>query len=440
MIFSDDIKAVLNAMHEGILIVDKDGRIVFGNAAYLRFISRENNIHPSQVRGRFIKDLRPGAMLPEVIRKGEPMLRQRRREGQDTYFVNMYPIFSGEEIVGGISVVTFMDDAAAFREELDAIEARTSQVISRVGAFAARYTFDNIAARGRKSAACKASAQRLAETEFHILLMSESGGGKSVYAQSIHNASSRHEGAFIRVDCQELKGNIDSELFGIESGKNSIGSLGLLEAAKEGTLFIDEIAEMPPEVQAKLFNALQTRSFRRIGADYMIPLEARVIAGCNMDIEKRVADGRFNAELFYLFRTFSLTIPPLRERMDDIPTIVRQEMIRLGTAQKRKLDITNDAIDRLMHYTWPGNVRELQQVIEFSSYLAKDGMITVECLPENIGQDAADNEMTLPERVRAYEKNEILKMMEFYGSDLAGKKTVAEKLGISLASLYAKIK
>lgn len=440
MIFSDDIKAVLNSMHEGILIVDRDGRIVFGNDAYLKFVSEENNIHPSQVKGMLIKELRPGAKLPEVVRTGLPLLRQRRREGQDSYFVNMYPIFSGEEIIGGISVVTFMDDAAAFREELDAMEERNSRVMSMVGAFSARDTFDNIVAKGRKSAACKASAQTLAETDFPILMTSENGVGKSMYAQAIHNASSKNEGPFIKVDCQEEMDKIDEVLFGVEASRNSIGSLGFLEAARNGTLFIDDITEMPSDVQVKLFNALQSKSYRRIGADYLIPLEARVIAGSNTDIENRVSNGRFNEELYYLFKTFSLYIPALRERMDDVPFIVSQELDRLGSIQKRKLDITNDAIDCLMRYKWPGNVRELQHVVEFSSYLAKDGMITLDCLPENVGADASDIEMPLVDRVRAYEKNEIYKMMEFYGSDLQGKKTVAEKLGISLASLYSKIK
>ena len=440
MIFNDDIKAVLNSMHEGILIVDSDSRIVFGNEAYLRFISSDSNIHPSQVRGKKLRDLRPGAMLPEVVRTGVPMLRQRRREAEDFYYVNMYPVFSGNQIIGGLSVVTFMDDAAAFREELKAMEERNSQVMSRMGAFSARDTFSNIIAKGKKSAACKASAMRLAETEFPILMTSENGAGMSMYAQAIHNASPRHEGPYIKVNCQEMKDGIDTELFGVEGIRNSIGNIGLLEAAKGGTLFIDEITDMPPDVQAKLYNTLQTKSFYRIGADYLIPLETRVIVGSNTDIERRVADNRFNAELYYLFRTFSFNIPALRERMDDLPLIVRQELARLETVRKKKFDITNDAIDRLMHHTWPGNVRELQHVIELSSYLAKDGMITVDILPEYIGQDISENEKTLPERVRAFEKNEILKMMEFYGSDLQAKKLIAEKLGISLASLYAKLK
>jgi len=335
MIFSDDIKAVLNSMHEGILVIDRECRIIFGNDVYLKFVSEDNGIHPSQVVGKYLKDLRPGAMLPEVVRTGEPMLRQRRREGKDSYYVNMYPIFSGEEVIGGLSVVTFMDDAAAFREELDAMEARNSQVMSMVSAFSARETFDNIVARGRRSLACKAAAMRLAETEFPILITSENGVGKTMYAQAIHNASSRHEGPFIKVDCQEIRENLDETLFGVEADRSNIGSIGFLEAAKEGTLFIDDVTEMPMDVQAKLFNALQSKRFHREGADYLIPLEARIIAGTTVDIEKRVADNKFNAELYYLFRTFSLNVPALRERMDDVPLIVRQELNRLGTAQKR---------------------------------------------------------------------------------------------------------
>jgi len=440
MIFSDDIKALLNSVHEGIVVIDREYKIIFGNEVYLKFVSEDSGVHPSQVIGKYLKDLRPGAMLPEVVRTGEAMLRQRRREGKDAYYVNMYPIFSGEEVIGGISVVTFMDDAAAFREELDAMEARSNQVMSMVSASSVRVTFNSIVARGRKSAACKASAIRLAETEFPILVTSENGVGKTMYAQAIHNASSRHEGPFIKVDCQEIRENLDEMLFGVEADRTNIGSMGFLEAAKDGTIFIDDITEMPMDVQAKIYNALQSKRFHREGADYLIPLEARIIAGSTVDIEKKVGENKFNAELYYLFRTFSINVPALRERMDDVPLIVRQELNRLGIDQKRKLDITDEAVDWLMRYRWPGDVRELQHVIEFSSYLAKDGMITEECLPEHLRVDSSENELTLPERVRAYERNEILKMMEFYGSSLQGKKKVAEKLGISLASLYSKLK
>ena len=443
MIFSDDIKAMLNSMNEGVIIIDTDGIIVYGNDVYLKFVSKESGIPTSNIIGRRLLDLRPGARLPEVVRTGEPMLRQPRRELSDIYYVNMYPIINNGKIIGGLSIVTFIDDAAAFKEEFEAMERRNSQLISKMGSAESNVTFNTIVAKGRKSASCKAYAQRIADTDFPVLVTSENGVGKTVYAKAIHNASSRAEGPFIKVDCLMLGRRLETELFGSEPEQLSnykVGNIGLIEAARGGTLFIDEISEMPMDIQVRLYESIQNGSFTRVGANYGIKLEARIIAASGVNLEERVAENKFSTELFYLLNTFSIHIPPLRERMDDVPLIVRQELGKISIRMKKKIGITDTAMERLMSHKWPGNIKELQHVLEFSSYLAKNDMITEESLPENIGFSQSGNETTLVERVRAFEKNEIQKMLEFYGNDLQGKRTVASKLGISLASLYAKIK
>lgn len=444
MYLTDDIKAAFNAMHEGILFIDEDCRIIFGNTAYLNFLNRESAGSQLAIVGKKLTDIRPGAQLPEVIRTGKPILHAQRRETSEIYFVNMYPIYDRDKVIAGMSVVTFMDDANAFNSEIEAMHSRNRQALSHVNYEASgNATFDNIVAKGRKSAACKAYAEKIADTDFPILLIAESGAGKNTYAQAIHNASARREELFLTVNCATMADKLEVELFGCEPGARTDmphGSSGLLEIAEKGTVFIDEISEMPLEIQSKLLESLQHGMIRRVGAAYGVYVRPRIIVGSNYDLTGLVADGRFKSELFYLLNTFSVNIPPLRERMEDIPVIVRQTLKREGLKQKKQLDITDEAMDRLMSHDWPGNIRELVNVLEFSLYLTQGDIITVESIPENIGADRKRMESTLQERVKAFEKAEILKALEFYGSDLTGKKAAARAMDISLASLYAKLK
>ncbi len=443
MYLTDDIKAAFNAMHEGILLIDDDYRVIFGNIAYLNFLNRESPGSQLSIVGKKLTDIRPGAQLPEVIRTGRPILHAQRRETSEIYFVNMYPIFDRDKVIAGLSVVTFMDDANAFKSEVEAMHSRSREAMTHVNNAVAETTFDDIVAKGRKSAASRAYAEKIAETEFPIMLIGESGSGKNAYAQAIHRASSRSQEVFLTVNCATIADKLEVELFGCEPGAFSsmpYGSTGLLEIADKGTLFIDEISQMPLELQSKLLDMLQTGVIRRVGADYGINVNPRIIVASNMELTDLVAENRFKPELFYLLNTFSVSIPPLRERMEDIPVIVKQTLRRVSLKQKRQISITDEALDKLMTHNWPGNIRELVNVLEFSVYLTQGDMITSDSLPENIGTDRKRMESTLQERVKAFEKAEILKALEFYGSDLAGKKAAARAMDISLASLYAKLK
>lgn len=244
MELNQDARAVLDAMREGINIIDAEGRIIFGNKAYLDFLSKETGIGIGSIEGQYLRDLRPGARLPEVLATGKPILHAPRMEKQDEiYFVNMYPIFQDGEMVGGLSVVTFLKDAYAFQTELEQYEKRNKQVLHRVNkANSARYTFDSIVAVGENVQAVKALAQKAAETDATVLLASESGTGKELYAQAIHNASARKNEVFVAINCANFNANtLESELFGyVEgafTGAKKGGKIGLFEAANGGTLF-----------------------------------------------------------------------------------------------------------------------------------------------------------------------------------------------------------
>ena len=243
MYLSDDARAVFDAMREGITIIDTEGRIVFGNRAYREFLNKEAGGDIGPIEGCKLRELRPGARLPGVLEAGKPILHITRQEIQDFYFVNMYPIYEDGELKGGVSVVTFLEDAYQAKEELEAAEARSKQVLRRLNrANGARYTFDDIVAVSPEAMQVKELAQRIAATDATVLLESESGTGKELYAQAIHNAGARSAGVFVAINCANFNANmLESELFGYAegafTGAKRGGKMGLFEAAAGGTLF-----------------------------------------------------------------------------------------------------------------------------------------------------------------------------------------------------------
>lgn len=443
---NEDARSVLDALNEGITVVDTDGRLVFGNRAYRDFLNKEAGGDIGPVEGYMLRDLRPGARLPEVLRSGKPMLHITRKEIEDFYFTNMYPIYQDGALIGGISVVTFMEDAYQARDELEAIEARSRQMLRSINkANGARYTFDDIVAVGENVRTVKALAEKAAPTDAPVLLSAESGTGKELYAQAIHNASERHREVFVAINCANLNANmLESELFGyVEgafTGAKKGGKMGLFEAAHGGTLFLDEVSEMDMALQAKLLRAIQEGKIRPVGGVKDIDVDVRIICASNADLGAYIKEKKFRQDLYYRLSTFLIRIPPLRERPQDIPALAEDILRDLSRKIKRSVTIAPEALDALVNHDWPGNVRELRNVLEFSAYLSENGVITREALPEHIvRQSGQSTTLPLAERVRRFEQEEIRALLSKNGSDLNGKKLTARQLGISLATLYNKL-
>lgn len=446
MELNPDARSVLDSMREGITIIDTDGIIVFGNRAYRDFLNKEAGGDIGPIEGYRLRDLRPGARLPDVLEAGQPILHQTRKEIADFYFVNMYPIYQDGVLVGGVSVVTFLEDAYQARDELEAMEARSRQVLHRINkANGARYTFDDIVAVSPTALRTKSLTQKIAATDATILLASESGTGKELYAQAIHNASPRQEGVFVAINCSNFNAELlESELFGYAegafTGAKKGGKIGLFEAAAGGTLFLDEISEMDISLQAKLLRALQEHRIRPVGSVKEVDVDVRIIAASNADLPEYVRSGKFRKDLYYRLSIFPIHIPPLRERREDIPELARVILAELARKLKRELSITPEALLCLQRHDWPGNVRELRNVLEFAAYLAPAGVVTEENFPGHLVRpDEAEEALPLAQRVRAFERQEIRKALEHNGATLAGKQKTARELGISLATLYNKL-
>ena len=439
-------RSVLDALNEGITIIDTDGRLVFGNRAYRAFLKKELGRDFDSVEGYMLRDLRPGARLPDVLKTGKAMTHIPRREIEDFYFTNMYPIYQNGQLIGGISVVTFMEDAYLARDELEAIEAHNRQILRSFSkANGARYTFEDIVAVGENVKSVKLLAQRAAPTDAPVLLSAESGSGKELYAQAIHNASYRKNEVFVAINCANFNSNIlESELFGYAegafTGAKKGGKIGLFEAANHGTLFLDEISEMDMALQAKLLRAIQEGKVRPVGSVKEVSVDVRLICASNADLPKYIAERKFRQDLYYRLSTFLIHIPPLRERPRDIAALAEMILNDLAKKIKRSLHITPDALEVLKRHDWPGNVRELRNVLEFSAYLSPNGIITPESLPDHYTHNSEKlSSLTLAEKVRRFEREEIHRLLEKNGSDLNGKKLTAQQLGISLATLYNKL-
>ena len=445
MELNEDAKLVFDAMREGITIIDTQGHIVFGNRAYREFLSKEAGGDIGPIEGYTLRDLRPGARLPDVLASGKPVLHITRKEIEDFYFVNMYPIYAQGELVGGVSVVTFLEDAYQARDELEAMEARSRQVLRSINrANGAWYTFGDIVAVTPASAQVKELAQRIAATDATVLLESESGTGKELYAQAIHNASPRQEGVFVAINCSNFNANtLESELFGYAegafTGAKKGGKVGLFEAANGGTLFLDEVSEMDIRFQAKLLRVLQEHRVRPVGAVKELDVDVRVIAACNADLNAYVAEGKFRRDLYYRLNTFPIHIPPLRERPGDIPALAEALLAQFSRKLRRPLRMTSEALEVLLGHSWPGNVRELRNVLEFAAYLSPDGAVLPESLPGDLLCTQKGPPLTLAQRVKEFERREALKAVERHGSTTQGKRAAAAELGISLASLYNKL-
>jgi DNA-binding NtrC family response regulator len=234
---------------------------------------------------------------------------------------------------------------------------------------------------------------RVSKSDSTILLTGESGTGKEVVARNVHSMSGRSASPFLAVNCASLPDTLfESELFGHERGAFTGAvrrEIGLFEAAQGGTIFLDEIAEVKLEIQAKLLRALQEREIRRVGGKENIPIDVRIVAATNRDLEEAVREGRFRADLFYRLNIVKLTLPPLRDRISDIPLLASHFLARHGEKGVPPVrEITKEAMRLLMRYPWPGNVRELSSVIERAVVLAEGGQIGPGELPRELREGA----------------------------------------------------
>jgi transcriptional regulator with GAF, ATPase, and Fis domain len=284
-----------------------------------------------------------------------------------------------------------------------------------------------------------AQVEQVAVTDATVLLLGETGTGKELLARTIHNISNRKEKALIAINCAALPPTlIESELFGREKGAYT-GALtrmpGRFEVAHGSTIFLDEVAELPLDLQAKLLRVLEEGCFERLGSTKTQKVDARVLAATNRDLAQEVATGRFRSDLYYRLNVFPIVIPPLRERPEDIPPLVwmfvKQNEKKLG---KRIDNIPRRHMEALQNYAWPGNARELRNIIEHAMITSRGGRLDV-CAPVRKSENAA-----IPDTLEDVERHHILSVLDRTGWRVTGKNGAAEILGLKRTTLQAKMK
>lgn len=331
-----------------------------------------------------------------------------------------------------------VDKIAQFASVFD----RVTSVLSRIDA---RHFFPEIIGESLAMRGLLSLIKKVAPTDATVLVLGASGTGKELVATSIHENSLRKSKPFIKLNCAAIPAELlESELFGHEKGAFTGATKfkpGKFDMADKGTLFLDEIGDMPLKLQSKILRVIQEKEFYRVGGSSTVKVDVRFIASTNQNLEKMVQEGAFREDLYYRLNVFTLHLPPLRERKEDIPLLVDRFLKNLP----KKVDISSIALQMIMAYSWPGNIRELKNVIESAAVIAENGFIEPAQLPGSItgAFNTNSNEVSIPanlsldERINEIEKSIIIEALRKTGGVQV---RATELLGINQRSLWHRIK
>ncbi len=433
----EQLLAVLDTVEDGIVTVDAQGRITNLNRAAADLLG----VDRQEVLGRPASSvLGPAGRAGRLLRRGEVRAERElvleTRKGRVPCIATTRPFQYGSAGATGAVV--------ALR-----VRRRPLSAPKPGPAAGARYTFDDVIGRSRVLRAAVDRARMVARGGSTVLLLGESGTGKELFAQAIHNASDRRDGPFVAVNCAAIPRDlIQSELFGYEAGAftgaRPGGRAGRFERAHGGTLLLDEIGDMPLEMQSNLLRVLEDRAVVRVGGSDPVPVDVRLIAATHRDLPAEVERGRFRRDLYYRISVVTVALPPLRDRPEDVPDLAEAYLARLARSLGRRVRaIHPEAMEALRAYPWPGNVRELVNVIEQAVNLARGDLVLPEHLPEAVrralpGAQAAPagpGEGVVP--LSSLEKWAIEQAIVRYRGNLT---RVAKALGIGRNTLYDKIR
>lgn len=451
---TEQVRAILDFISDGVLAVDDKGLINVCNPAAEKLLK----VAAGQVKGKPVDDLFAHLQVTDTLRSGEEKLNQITEHHGVKMINHQVPIRYGEEVLGVLC--TF--------QELSKLQQQEQEIRTKLAhkGHVTKYTLKDMAGKSKIFQQTVDKARKFASVDSTILLTGETGVGKEVLAHLIHNSSRRSQGPFVAVNCAAIPEHLlESELFGyVEgafTGAKRGGKAGLFELAHRGTIFLDEIGELPEALQVRLLRVLQEREVMRLGAERLIPVDVRVIAASNRDLENMVRQETFRADLFYRINVLRIDIPSLRERKEDIPLLCEHIIQELKQEIDRDIQgFADDAMDLLQRYAWPGNIRELRNFIERAMILSPGSTIRLETVLEAGGhafrslaekenrraQPIQKSSSTPPEQARpaqqsenlsSYERHHILKVLE----QVDGNQTKAAKiLGIGRTTLWRKLK
>ncbi|HEY2499172.1 MAG TPA: sigma 54-interacting transcriptional regulator [Candidatus Angelobacter sp.] len=447
-----ELRQLIDLLPQHVVVLDSKGSLLQANQTMLDYTGCTlEEMTGASTEDRIKRDIHPDEMAKVQsersagLAKGEPFELEKRLRAKDRqfrWFLFRYrPVRDAEgNIVRWFATATDIEDRKRTEDSMRNEAVALREDIERSS------MFEEIVGSSRPLRRTLDEVSRVAPTGSTVLIQGETGTGKELIARAIHNRSKRASGPFIRVNCAAIPPSLlASELFGHEKGSFTGAlqrRLGRFEAASGGTIFLDEVGELPQETQISLLRVLQEREFERVGGNQPIRVDVRVLAATNKDLTKAVAEGVFRSDLFYRLNVFPIEVPPLRERADDIPVLVEYLVDRYGRkAGKRFRRISTETLRLLQGYAWPGNVRELQNVIERAVILCDGEVFSVDgrWFKQN-ASTPAEPDGPLAADLAGREKIMIENALREANGQISGPAGAAQKLGLPRQTLESKIR
>jgi PAS domain S-box-containing protein len=438
------LQSVLTTDNDAVTVINTESKVLYWNEA----AEQTYNIQKEQIIGETITDFfkKEDLMVLKVLKTEKPVRNIYHRPRNDKHvFVNSSPVYDSENrLIGAVSVEQDITHTVKLNEKLSATSTRLNELKQKVYLKQRETPFSKL--RGKSTAIQRTIqlAVKSAKTNATVLILGESGTGKELCAQAIHETSQRKDQPFVPINCGAIPHALfESELFGYEQGAFT-GAVkekaGKIEMADGGTLFLDEIGELPLDMQVKLLRVLQENVVYRVGGSSGRKVDVRIIAATNRNLDQMIQEETFRSDLFYRLNVIQITMPPLRERLEDIPELVQLFLDELKVEyQITASSFTEEAVELLLQYDWPGNIRELRNIIERAVIISEQNEIGMKELLSLFPKSQCITKKTasLTEEKRLLEKERIEQVLK---QTHGNKSAAAKELGMSRVTLYKKIK
>lgn len=430
----------LNSTVEGIQIANAEGINIFINDPLLKMM----DLDLEERLGKSVFDSSPDGGLARVLTEKVTVtnIRNHPKGTSIELLSNAGPIYVNGSFYGAVAVARDITEIVCLSKELETSKENLAILDKKVEHLAAaKFTFDDIIGNSPPFKKILDLAQKAASRNVNVLIQGESGTGKEIIAHAMHNHSSRRNNPFIAVNCAAIPEQLlESEFFGYEKGAFTSANsrkLGMFDLAHKGTLFLDEIGDMSLGLQSKLLRVLQNNEYLRVGGTKLVQVDVRIIAATNRDLNQLILENKFRDDLFYRLNVINIVIPPLRERINDLPLLAKYLVNKINKKIGTHIwGLSPEALCLLEKYYWPGNIRELENILERAIFLCQGQVIQ----PEDIYLPEMHSKPTPKAAPENSEKEIIRSYLLTYGYTLEAKKEVAKRLNISLATLYNKIK
>ncbi|MBS3886648.1 MAG: sigma 54-interacting transcriptional regulator [Dethiobacter sp.] len=451
-ILAQELQDIIESSYDGIWITDGEGYTLHVNSAYERI----SGLKKEELLGRHMQELVDKGYFSDSVtlhvlknKERATIIHEIRKTGKRA-LITGNPIFNeAGKIVRVVTNVRDITELIQLKQALEDKEKLAARYQNELVQLRSQRVQEEYVVESQQMRHIYDLATWVSQVDSTVLILGESGVGKEVVAQLIVRSSDRRDEPYIKVNCGAIPDNLlESELFGYEKGSftgaDKKGKPGMFELAHKGTILLDEVSEIPLNLQVKLLRVIQEQEVMRVGSTKPMKLDVRIIAATNRDLEERVRLGEFREDLFYRLNVIPIIVPPLRERKEDIPPLIEHFLRKFNAKYRLNKEIPHAVIDRLVTYHWPGNVRELQNIVERVVVLSREDEVGLEALPlqlnaacEEVRQLHADvsEEMPLKEALFELEKKLVLRALQKYGTT----RKAADALGVDQSTVVRKV-